>query len=296
MSHFPAGDPRVRANADEAGFGFARELAEALAAGPVELPGFPEVALRVQEVLADDSVSTELVVRVVGAEPMLAARVVTIANSVAMNPGGSPVTELRTAVARMGFDLLRAAAVSFAVAQLRRREEYLGIVQPLNHLWLESISLSATCSVVARHCGRVSPDKALFAGLVAGVGRIYLLARASRHPGLLADTATYQAIQEHWHASVARSLLHSWHVAEETIDAVMNHGRPELEPPLATALSDVLASAAFLNRHSESPEAMTGQLPQARALARLGLKLGDCILLMQRGGDELTQLRTAIGR
>ena len=55
------------------GFEFASELAASLSAGPVELPSFPDVALRVQDLLADDSVSTEMVVRIVGAEPMLAA-------------------------------------------------------------------------------------------------------------------------------------------------------------------------------------------------------------------------------
>lgn len=296
MSSPSPGDPRAHADAHEAGYAFAHELALALAAGTVELPSFPDVALRVQDMLADDSVSTDLVVRVVGTEPLLATRVITIANSVAMNPGGSPVTDLRNAVARMGFDLLRAAAVSFAVTQLRRREEYRGIEEPLNQLWLESIALSATCSVVARHCGRVSPDKALFAGLVAGVGHIYLLARASHHPGLLADTATYQAIQQQWHAGVARSLLHSWHVAEETVEAVMNYERPELVPPVATALSDVLASSAFLNRYSDSPASMTSELPKLLPLARLGLTLSDCVQLMREGGDQLAQLRTAIGR
>jgi HD-like signal output (HDOD) protein len=289
-------DPRVQARAQQAGFELARELADALATGPVELPSFPEVALRVQEALADDGVSTDLVVRIVGAEPMLAARVITIANSVAMNPGGSPVTDLRTAVARMGFDLLRAAAVSFAVAQLRRRVEYRGIEDRLNELWLESVSMSAHSAVVARHCGRTSADRALFCGLVANVGRIYLLARAHHHPGLLEDHAAWQAVQDQWHLSAARSLLTSWHVNDESIEAIENHLRNDIVPPQATALSDVLASAAFLVRHSEVPEDLATEMAKVGALARLGLKLGDCILLMQRGSDEVAALRTAIGR
>jgi HD-like signal output (HDOD) protein len=295
MNTFAQTDPQRHARAQEAGHAFERELSCALAAGPVELPSFPDVALRVQEVLVDDAVSTDLVVRMVGAEPMLAARVITIANSAALNPGRSPVADLRTAVARVGFDLLRAAAVSFAVAQMRRRDEYREIAEPLNRLWLESIALSATSSVVARHCQRASPDRALFAGLVAGVGRIYLLARASRHPDLLADTVTYESIQAQWQAGVARSLLHSWHVVDETIEAVINHERPELEPPAATALSDVLTSAAYLNRHSELPEGLVTEVPP-KALGRLGLKLSDCMLLVQKGGEELAGLRTAIGR
>jgi HD-like signal output (HDOD) protein len=292
----PGDDMAVKDRAQQAGFMLARELAEALAAGPVELPGFPEVALRVQEVLADDSVSTDLVVRIVGAEPMLAARVVTIANSVAMNPGSTPVTDLRAAVARMGFDLLRTAAVSFAVAQLRHRQEYQGIDAQLNQMWLESIEMSASCAVVARHCGRISADRALFCGLVSNVGRIYLLAQACRHPDLLQDEIMWHAIQDQWHMSAARSLLASWHVSEEGIEAIENHVREDIVPPEATTLSDVLASAAFLLCQAEAPEHIAAAMPRVTALARLGLKLGDCTLLIQKGRDEVAALRAAIGR
>ena len=123
----PPNEPHPPDPPDSAGFAFVRELAASLSPGPIELPSFPEVALRVQQVLADDAVSTEMVVRIVGAEPMLAARVVSLANSAAMNPSSHQVTDLRTAVSRMGFDSLRAAAVSFAMAQLRWRTDYANI-------------------------------------------------------------------------------------------------------------------------------------------------------------------------
>jgi HD-like signal output (HDOD) protein len=289
-------DAQARQRAEEAGFAFVRELSASVAKGPVELPGFPEVALRLQELLADDSVNSDAVVRLVGAEPMLAARVVSIANSAALNPAGAQVADLRTAVARLGFDVLRAAAVSFAVAQLARRQEFRHVESQMNLLWLDSVAMASTCSVIARYCGRVSTDKALFAGLVAGVGRIYILTRASQHPELLRDPGTYQAIQEQWHVSIARVLLESWHVAEEVVEAVQGWPRRNHEAKGTGTLADVLATAAFLNRHAQSPELIAVELEEARAVARLGLGLSDCLFLQLRSGDEMGALRTALGR
>jgi len=289
-------DAQARLRADEAGLAFVRELSESVAKGPVELPGFPEVALRLQELLGDDSVNSDAVVRLVGAEPMLAARVVSIANSAALNPAGTPVSDLRTAVARLGFDVLRAAAVSFAVAQLARRQEFRHVEPQLNLLWLDSVAMASTCSVIARYCGRVSTDKALFAGLVAGVGRIYILTRASKHPPLLDDPGTYQAIQDQWHVSIARVLLESWQVADEVVEAVQGWPRRNQEAKGVATLADVLATAAFLNRHAPSPELISGELPEARAVERLGLGLSDCLFLLRRAGEEMGELRTALGR
>jgi HD-like signal output (HDOD) protein len=109
----------VQRDASTAAFEFVRELSAELSQSTIELPSFPEVAVRVQKALSEENCSSERVVRVIGAEPMLATRVLQMANSAALNPGGKPVAELRTAVTRLGFDALRAATVSFAMAQLR---------------------------------------------------------------------------------------------------------------------------------------------------------------------------------
>jgi HD-like signal output (HDOD) protein len=278
------------------GFAFVRELAASLSAGPIELPSFPDVALRVQQVLADEAASTDLVVRIVGAEPMLAARVVGLANSAAMNPSSTLVADLRTAVARMGFDSLRAAAVSFAIARLRARREYAGIEPQLAQLWLDSVTFAATASVVARLSGRMSPDTALFAALVAGVGRVYILTRASRHPRLFDDPGAYQAIANEWHIGIARALLESWHVAEEIIEAVQAYEHRNEEARPGPPLADVLACAALFNRHREAPELLREALGRSRAAQRLGMREATGAAVLAESASELAMLRAALGQ
>ncbi len=278
-----------------AGFEFARELSAALSAGPVELPGFPEVALRVQDLLADEGVSTDMVVRIVGAEAILAARIVSLANSAAMNPSSTPVIDLRTAVARLGFDSLRAAAVSFAIAQLRRRDEYRDIEPQLSQLWLDSVAMASSACVIARRCRRMSPDTALFAGLIANVGRIYILTRAAAHPELFADPGSFQSIVREWHAGIARALLASWQVVDEVVDAVHTFEARDQETRPGSALPDVLATAALLNSLKDSPELLVEKLRGARPVTRLGLNAADCTLLLTESAAEMASLRTALG-
>jgi HD-like signal output (HDOD) protein len=284
------------AQAESAGSAFARELAASLSAGPIELPSFPDVALRVQQVLADDAVSTEMVVRIVGAEPMLAARVVSLANSAAMNPSSHQVTDLRTAVSRMGFDSLRAAAVSFAMAQLGSRTDYANIEQQLARNWRDSVSFASTASVVARRSQRMSGDTALFAALIAGVGKVYLLTRASRHPQLLADAFAYQAIVREWHSSIARSLLASWHVAEEVIEAVGAYERRNEETRPGPPLADVLACAALIDKYRGAPARLAESLPLSRAAQRLGLAHAAPDAIIADAAGELAKVNVALGR
>ena len=82
-------------------FDFIRSLAGELSGGHVDLPSFPEIALQVRRILSDPNTRVEQIVRVVGSEPALAARLLRIANSAAINRSGKSVTDLRTAIARI---------------------------------------------------------------------------------------------------------------------------------------------------------------------------------------------------
>src|SRR5690606_29197142 len=101
-------------SANSSAFAFVAELAREVSNGRVELPSFPEVAVRVRKVLADEDVSNEQIARVVGSDAGLAARVFTLANSAAFNPSGRTVTDLKGAINRIGHNNVRTAAVSFA--------------------------------------------------------------------------------------------------------------------------------------------------------------------------------------
>ena len=115
------------AGAHQAAFEFVQFLAQELSTGKVELPSFPDIAIKVRKVLADDNVNLDMVLRVVGSEPTLAARLLQIANSAALNYTGSPVTDLRKAVQRMGLNMVRSAAIAFSMAQMKKANELKGL-------------------------------------------------------------------------------------------------------------------------------------------------------------------------
>lgn len=294
MNHAVTIDLQRAANPEVAAF--LADLQRDLANETLELPSFPDVSLQIQRLLSDDNVSTDKVVRLVGAEPILATRIMQLANSAALNPSCAPILELRTAVTRLGFDSLRAAAVSFAMRQLRMASQYKSIETSLEMLWSDNVLMASTACVVARRSRRISPDTALFAGLVAGVGKICLLARASQVPALQANPTAYHEIVRDWHAEVARALLVSWNVAEDIVSAVHTYERQSQVPRGLTPLTDVLSVAELLSFHHEMPEQIVEALRNARAAARIGLSAEDCVTLLEESQDEVNSLRNALGQ
>ncbi|MEO8315525.1 MAG: HDOD domain-containing protein, partial [Pseudomonadota bacterium] len=67
-------------------FAFVQSLALEMSAGKIEIPSFPDVAVRIRKVLADDNCDAGQVAKIVSAEPAMAARLLQVANSAALNP------------------------------------------------------------------------------------------------------------------------------------------------------------------------------------------------------------------
>jgi HD-like signal output (HDOD) protein len=276
---------------------FLQQLCADVAGPAIELPSYPEAALRAQRVLSDVTASAERVVRVIGGEPVLASRVLAMANSAALNRSGHPVTDLRAAVQRLGFDTLRTAAISFAVAQLRKAAEYRAIEKPMTQLWQQSINVAALSFVMARQLNRFVPDMAMLAGLVSGVGKLYILTRSSKYPALFADPASYQEIVKQWHPQVARSILDNWELSSEVVEAVgdMEEAAMTSERGRAT-LADLLSVAQLLSDLKNTPDLLAASLSDHCAAQRLGLSAESCMVLSGESAAEVAALRDALGR
>jgi HD-like signal output (HDOD) protein len=276
-------------------FEFVRSLAGELSAGKVDLPSFPEIAVRVRRVLSDPNSSIDQVVRVVGSEPALAARLMRMSNSVSLNRSGRAVVELRTAINRIGYNMVRSASISFAMAQIRNANKLAGLEHYLNDLWQRSTVVAAFAYVLARTCSRVNADEAMLGGMMHGIGKLYVLTRAISHPELFADPAMLDGIINDWHASIGKAILENWDFSEEMAEAVgeqENHGRDE---PAAADLRDVIAIAIVMASYAADSsgleEALLG-LPGAR---RLGLDHEKTRVVTQQCAAEVTALSDALG-
>jgi HD-like signal output (HDOD) protein len=281
---------------NDAAFTFVQDLASELAQGKLELPSFPDIAARVREVLADENVAPDKVVKVVGSEPALAARLLRVANSSALNPAGRTVTDLRAAVTRLGFNVVRSAAIAFAVSQMKRSAEMKGLEKPLEELWHRCALVAATCHVTARLTRRANAEEAMLCGLLSGVGRIYILSRAKRHPRLFADQATYSSIVTDWHAQIAKAVLENWDMPESIVDAV--HGQDDVEraPLTEPDLCDVVIASNVLASFVGQPEAAQEGLQGVKAAQRLALDDKALAKILVESVAEIDALRKALGQ
>jgi len=276
-------------------FTFVQALASELSGGKIELPGFPHIVMRVQKVLGDANSDASRIVKVLGSEPVLASQIVRMANSAALNPAGAHVTDLRAAVARVGLDTVRSATIAFAMRQLRDAPLLKGLEAPLGVLWRRSVLVASLSCIVARRLTSVNPDTALLAGLLQGIGRLYILTRASAHRALFADQDSYQTIEQDWHLSIAAALLENWGIADEIVQAVHESENLERESRGPLGLPDVVVVGTILAEHHNQPQALQAQVHCAKPLQRLKLDAKACEAFIAESAADIESLREALG-
>ena len=95
-----------------------RTIAAQAGQGELTFPSNVNATLRLQHALDDPDCHIESALTMVMAEPLLSARVVAMANSAAYNRSGKDITNVRAAIARLGFRTLRSLVAGLIMRQL----------------------------------------------------------------------------------------------------------------------------------------------------------------------------------
>ena len=148
---------------------------------------------------------------------------------------------------------------------------------------------------VARTFSRVNPDTAMLAGLVHGIGQLYILTRSSQHPGLFADQGAYNSIVRDWHSSVAKALLENWDMTEEIVVAVSEYEDFERENNGVVDLTDVLTVGYLLASFKDHPETIELNMHDVAACKRMNIDRASYEKLIDESDHEIETLRQALG-
>src|ERR1700728_4267828 len=222
-----------------AALAFLQKLAAEVSEGSIDLPCFPDVVIRISTALADPNTTSDHVVTIVGAEPRLAARILQTANSAAFNSSGKPLADLRSAITRLGQQMVHGTAMSYAMQQMKNDASLRSIVEPMTELWNKSIAVASISQIVAKRT-HLGVDEAFLTGLLHGIGKLYIMARAVSAANGLGSEQSWMELISGWQASIGKAVLQSWGFAEEMCEAVGDQDDVDRRWKHEASLIDVL--------------------------------------------------------
>lgn len=273
---------------------FLKELSAELASGDIRLPSFPDVAQRVQRALEDPRATPDQVARVIGIDAALAVRILRLSNSAFLKPSGKPVTELQQAVHRLGHQLIRCTAVSFALQQMSAGPSVTALRPQLHELWRKGTLVASIAYVLARETRAANPDEALVAGLMHNIGSLYITVRAHQHGAAMdADDAATRVLHN-GHPRIAGAILGNWKFAPSIVSAVSNQNASSLPASGAGPLTDVLIAAISLVPCVFYRGLLDETVTAVPAFQRLALDTADCKRLLATTAEQIKALHGAL--
>lgn len=239
-----------------------RLAVEAVRARVRALPALPRVVFELRAALADDAMTTDRIVALVGTEPALAAASLRLANSAFYGVSGRIAT-LADAVRVLGLDTLGAAVTSAAVLGAFDGVRCRGF--DLQAAQRHALATATAAELVAAERGLDAP-LAHITGLLHDIGR---LALAAAFPEALAEVIARVASLDALpvdverellgvdHAAVGACVAEHWKLPAGVVETIARHhdtaraGTDALDD--VVHLADAMADALGLSTFADEP-------------------------------------------
>ena len=269
-----------------------RNIATQAGRGELVFPTNVDASIKLQQALEDPDCHLEAAAKMVLLEPLVAARAVAIANSVAYNRSGAEIASVRAAVMRLGFRTLHSLVAAVMVRQMTGKLTNPALKAKSAKLWEHTAHVAALSQILAKRLTRIDPETAMFAGIVHEVGGFYLLSRAEEFPGLLEGDSEDWA--EYGEKVIGRGVLKKLAVPETVMSAVESLWTGVGTQPPAT-LGDILFLANMLSPvpsplHPETDQAIV-EASSPLEMVVDGETLGD---ILEENAEEIKSLTAAL--
>lgn len=269
-----------------------QDIIHALENDDLVLPTLPEVALQVRDVAENVTSSISDLTKVLGRDAALSARMVKVANSPLIR-ASVPVSDLSTAVSRLGIDLTSNLAMGLAMEQMFQATSDI-VDKHMRTCWSKSIEIAASCQVLARHFTDLQPDQALLAGLTHQIGKLPILSFAENNENLLNDAFALSKVLNVLHPSLGSYILKMWDFPEELISVPKNYLLFERDVTQVDYAD--LVQVATLQSYAGTEHPYTKlDWTQISSFDRLGLDPTTLIAEMEEVHEEITETQGALG-
>ena len=194
------------------------------------LPSLPTTVVALGQAVADERCTVDRGLAILAKDPPLSTAMLRIANT-AGYAGDNRVSDLRTALQRLGYDAVLNLSRTTAVIRGFRDSHHLDTIL----LWQHSVAVALTSKAICRLQGnRAVEETAFLAGLLHDIGKLALdrcfadeyapVVEAFRAGEFIVDAE--QRLLGITHAAVGAMVAENWNFPQDFVEAIRDHHAP----------------------------------------------------------------------
>lgn len=267
------------------------------------LPSMPQILLRFLQLSSDEQSSMAELSALVGQDPALSARVLTVANSPALRNGVESKTLLQCLV-KLGTRLARTLASCLVVQKVFSPavddQQY-----DLTGFWGHSLRVAEVARALATEINYPDPEEAYLSGLLHDIGQLLLLGGVGESYGALLvlsrDEEDLRKIEEQRlgtdHATVGAWLMDQWKLSSFMADSILFHHSTAKQIVDADALSRIVWSAHLIcYYHKQLDLQQDERLPGFETVHLItGIELARIPAIYRHCSEQVVSIATALG-
>jgi HD-like signal output (HDOD) protein len=186
----------------------------------IALPSFPEVAMRIRNLLDDPNCTARDIGNAIASDPAITVKILKTCNS-ALYHTAVEVTSCQDAVVRLGFDTTRQLVNIFAMKELFNSKNPV-LQARMSELWSHSREVASIAYVLAEITPGMNPEKAMLAGLIQDIGTVPILEYIERYPDFMKIEYKVADILRALRSDIGPLLLKEWCFQPELIAVASN--------------------------------------------------------------------------
>ena len=226
-----------------------------------DLPTLPTIVLELNKYLRDPDTSIKTICDTIEKDQSITMKILKLVNS-AFYGFKSKISDLRNAVALLGYNAVRNAIVSLSVINSFPKDVAL-MDFDITLFWKHSLAVAVTSKNIAQLSKKESPDNCFVGGLLHDTGKVIL---AQYFPRLFeAVWSTLQNEQISFyeaerktlpidHTKVGAHLAGKWQLPEGLVDAIRWHHEFQPELKSANFVRNIYLANFIVNAYDLDPE------------------------------------------
>jgi putative nucleotidyltransferase with HDIG domain len=251
-----------------------KDVIEAFKKGKIELPAFPALIQKIQDVLRLPDTTLDDIAACIEQDQIVTLRLLSVANSVHYG-GQGKVKSVVQALTLIGINDTKGIVSAIAMKSLYKADSA-PIRALMDKLYHHAVATAHTTRAIAKRLNQEDEDAIFLLGLTHDIGKVLLLHAITltllakgKSPELKLDDI--MAVIQTVHAGFGGALFQRWGFEESLIKAVNNHEAPDLSPD-APKMILILYLANMLTRRMglslfENQPSLVGDIMQLLTLS-----------------------------